>query len=131
MSGLNISCGAFQADDKSGTAIERVLRDLPGFPEKSRNEILAGFDDGNSTLIAPNVAAELVQRLRGYRDALIAEIGHGDFLREMNREENLGVCSVKLKWGEGRGARLYCAVNLLAACEYSSVSHEPVAIYLD
>jgi len=131
MSGLNISCGAFQAGEKSGTAIERVLRELRELSDESRDEILAGFDEGEFTLIPPDIATELVPRIRNYRDALISEIGHDDFLREMTREENLGICSVKLKWGEGRGWRLYCAVNLLAACEHSAVSREPVAICLD
>jgi len=131
MSGLNISCGDFQADDKSGSAFERVLRDLPEISDASRQEILAGFDEQDFTLIAPDMALKLIPQLRSYRDLLVTEIGHGDFLREMAREESVGICSVKLKWGEGRGARLYCAINLLAACERSAASLEPVAIRLD
>lgn len=131
MSGLNISCGEFQADEKSGSAFERVLRELPEFSDAARQEIFAGFDEGEFTLIAPHVAIELIPQLRAYRDSLVSEIGHGDFLREMAREESVGTCSVKLKWGEGRGWRLYCAINLLAACEHSAVSLEPVAVCLD
>jgi hypothetical protein len=131
MSGLNISCGEFQADEKSGSAFERVLRDLPEISDASRMEILAGFDEGEFILIAPDVAIELIPQLREYRDSLVSEIGHSDFLREMDREESVGICSVKLKWGEGRGWRLYCAVNLLAACEHSSVSLEPVVVCID
>jgi hypothetical protein len=131
MSGLNISCGEFQADEKSGTAFERVLGELPGVSGDTRQAILAGFNDGEFTLITPDVAIELISQLRDYCDSLVSEIGHGDFLREMNREERSGICSVKLKWGDGRGWRLYCATNLLAACEHSAISHQPVAICLD
>lgn len=130
MSGLHISCGDFQAEEKSGSAIERVLRDLPEFSDTFRQEILAGFDEGESTLIRSEVAVALIPRLRAYRDSLISEIGHSDFLREMNREDQLGIPPVKLKWGEGRGWRLYCAINLLAACEHSAVSLEPVSVSL-
>ncbi len=131
MSGLNISCGEFQADEKSGFPFERVLSALPGISGETREQILAGFDDGESTLIAPELAIELIPQLRDYRDALVSEIGHSDFLQEMNREEASGVCSVKLKWGEGRGWRLYCAVNLLAACEHSALSRQPVVVSVD
>lgn len=131
MSGLNISCGEFQADEKSGSAFERVLRDLPEISDASRQEILSGFDEGEFVLIALDAAIELIPQLRAYRDSLVSEIGHSDFLREMEREESVGIFSVKLKWGEGRGWRLYCAVNLLAACEHSAVSFEPVAVSLD
>ncbi len=130
MSGLNISCGDFVADEKSGTALERVLSDLKGLPDVDRQRILAGFDNEEFTLIAPDLANRLIAPLRDYRDALVAEIGHADFLREMEREERSGMCSVKLKWGEGRGWRLYCTVNLLAACEHAAASHLPVAVSL-
>jgi len=36
-----------------------------------------------------------------------------------------------LKWGEGRGWHLYCAKNLLAACEHSVVTEEPVVVSVD
>jgi hypothetical protein len=131
MSGLNISCGEFRADEKSGSAFERVLCELPGISDASRQEILAGFDEAEFILIAWDVAIKLIPQLRDYRDSLVSEIGHSDFLREIDREESAGICSVKLKWGEGRGWRLYCAINLLAACEHSAVSLEPVAVCLD
>ena len=131
MSGLNISCGDFHADDKAGSAFERVLNELPRLADETRVRILAGFDEGEFTLIAPDVAKGLIPQLRDYRASLISEIGHSDFLREMSREESSGICSVKLKWGEGRGRRLYCVTNLLAACEHSSASLQPVAVSLD
>jgi len=131
MSGLSISCGEFRADDKSGSAFERVLKDLPHLPDEARQAILAGFDDGEFTRIATDVAAALIPHLRAYQDSLIAEIGHSDSLREIEREERTGICSVKLKWGEGRGWRLYCTTSLLAACEHSAKSRQPVTVYVD
>jgi hypothetical protein len=131
MSGLNISCGEFRADEKSGSSFERVLFELTAISDGTQREILAGFDEAEFTQIATDVAIRLIPHLRDYRDARVLEIGHCDFLTEMDREERSGASSVKLKWGEGRGWRLYCAINLLAACEHLERSHEPVIVCID
>jgi hypothetical protein len=130
MSGLNISCGDIRAGDQAGTAFERVLSELPGISNETRQQLMSGFDEGEQTLIDPADAASLIPSLRLYRDQLIAEIGHDDALQEMAREERTGICSIKLKWGEGRGSRLYCTINLLAACERSVSAQQPVLICL-
>jgi hypothetical protein len=130
MSGLNISCGKCFADDKAGSAFERVLEDLPNVSDDTKRDILSGFDNNEHTTIGSDIAVHLIDSLRRYRDQLVSEIGHGDWLKEMDREQETGANPVELKWGEGRGWRLYCAVNLLAACEHSSVSQEPVVVCL-
>ncbi|MCC4589953.1 hypothetical protein LL974_02260 [Xanthomonas campestris pv. cannae] len=55
--------------------------------------------------------------LRAYRDQLVADIGHDGTFRKKRREDETGADPVVLKWGEGLAWRLYCAKNLLAACE--------------
>jgi hypothetical protein len=130
MSGLNISCGDFHAGDKAGTAFERVLSELPDVASELQQHILSGFDHAEHILIEPANAAQLIPSLRRYRKQLITEIGHDNPLQEMSREEKTGVCSIKLKWGEGRGSRLYCAINLLAACEKSAIAQQPVLVCL-
>ncbi len=131
MSGLNISCGGFLADEKSGSAFERVLLDLSGIEDGVKQQLLSGFDNQEYVLIEAVCAADLVPSIRAYRDKLIMEIGHSDYQREMAQEEQTGSDPVKLKWGEGRGWRLYCAINLLAACEISVETKEPVVVCLD
>ncbi|MGZ5857342.1 MAG: hypothetical protein ACXWJK_08900 [Burkholderiaceae bacterium] len=131
MAGLNISCGDFQADEKSGSAFERVLLDLPGIDDGVKQQILSGFDNEEYVLIEAVGAAELVSSIRAYLDNLVMEIGHSDYRAEMEREEQAGADPVKLKWGEGRGWRLYCAINLLRACENSAETQEPVVVCLD
>ncbi|WNH44952.1 hypothetical protein [Xanthomonas hawaiiensis] len=59
---------------------------------------------------------------------MVADIGHDDHLQETRREDETGPDPAALKWGEGRGWRLYCAKNLLAACEHSAVIDEPVVV---
>ncbi|WP_017461002.1 hypothetical protein [Dyella ginsengisoli] len=130
MSGLNISCGDFLADDKSGSAFERVLIDLPRIDGAIKHQILSSFDSAEYTVIEATLAKDLVSSIRAYRDQLVLEIGHDDYLKEMEREEQTGADPIKLKWGEGRGWRLYCSNNLLAACEQSAATQEPVVVCL-
>lgn len=130
MSGLNISCGEFVADDKSGSAFERVLLDLIGVPEDIKHDILSGFEEQEFVHIEPSCAAALIEPLETYRSQMVAQIGHSDWWAETQREEANGSDPVKLKWGEGRGWRLYCSVNLLAACRASVQGGEPVAVCL-
>jgi hypothetical protein len=132
MSGLNISCGNYRADDKSGSAFERVISDLPGVADELKHQILAGFEDGEYVVIDAALAASLVPAICSYRDSLVGEIGHADYLREMEREEREARATpVELKWGEGRGWRLYCSINLQAACERAADTQEPVVVCLD
>lgn len=130
MGGLNISCGSFQADDKSGSAFESVLLELPDVPAGMKRDILSGFDNEEYVLIDPGHAASLIQPLEAYQKQLIAQIGHSDWMVEAQREEQNGGDPVKLKWGEGRGWRLYCTTNLLAACRESAESTAPVVVCL-
>lgn len=130
MSGLNISCGSFSSEDNAGTPFERVIDELSGVPVKIKKNILSGFDTDEYTFIDPEDAELLIPALLGYRSFLMAEIGHDNWMREIDREESTGVCSIKLKWGEGRGWRLYCAVNLLAACQESAKTRQPVLVSL-
>jgi hypothetical protein len=130
MSGLNISCGSFSSGDKAGTPFERVIDELSGVAQEIKKRVLSGFDTDEHTLIGPEDAELLIQPLLAYRNRLVAEIGHDDWMREIDREERTGVCSIKLKWGEGRGWRLYCAVNLLAACQESAKTGQPVLVCL-
>jgi hypothetical protein len=131
MSGLNISCGNFSSEDKAGTPFERVIDELSDIPQEIKKNILSGFDTDEHTFIDPEDAKLLIPPLRAYRNHLVAEIGHDDWMREIDREERTGVCSVKLKWGEGRGWRLYCTVNLLAACQESARTRQPVLVCLE
>jgi hypothetical protein len=130
MSCLNISCGSFSSEDKAGTPFQRVIDELREVPEGTRKNILSGFDTNEYTVIDPEDANVLIPSLLAYREKLIADIGHGDCLREIEREEKTGVCSIKLKWGEGRGWRLYCTVSLLAACQESGRTRQPVLVSL-
>ena len=130
MGGLNISCGEYLADDKAGSAFERVLSELPNVDSGLKRVILSGFDDQEFTVIESEVASQLIEPLKAYRQEIEGLIGHDDWAMETAREEASGSDPLKLKWGEGRGWRMYCAVNLLRACEVSEASGEPVVVCL-
>ena len=130
MGGLNISCGNFLGEDKSGSAFEVVLSQLDGVDPFVKDKLLSGFNDEEYVLIETQISSLLVEPLRLYRDGLIKDIGHDDWLRETLLEESNGGNPTDLKWGEGRGWRLYCAENLLRACQHSAASEEPVVVCL-
>ncbi|MBB5943507.1 MULTISPECIES: hypothetical protein [unclassified Xanthomonas] len=81
MSGLNISCGDLVTDEKSGSALERVLEDLTDIEDAIKQQILSGLDEDDRVLIEPPVAKDFVPVLRAYRDQLVADIGHDDPFR--------------------------------------------------
>jgi len=130
LSGLNISCGSFRGRDKSGSAFEAVLDALNGAPTGLIDNIKSGFDDNEYVLIPEEQANLLLPLLIAYRKRLVADIGHDDWTKEAAAEDARGIDFVKAKWGEGRGWRLYCATDLICACETSLVEHETIAVVL-
>lgn len=128
MAGLNISCGTFSGEDKSGSALEGVLDALPHAPRDLVQRIKSGFDKSDHVLISEEQAAVLLPLLMEYRKRLVKDIGHEDWVAETNAEETAGLDSVAAKWGAGRGWRLYCTTDLIRACETSLAEHQPIAI---
>jgi hypothetical protein len=130
MGGLHISCGSFSGEDKSGSAFEGVLGALQDAPAGFIADITAGFEDSEYVLIPADKAAVLLPLVVAFRERLVSEIGHDDWWKETLEEEKAGLKPVDAKWGAGRGWRLYCATDLIRACEVSSVEQEPVLVCL-
>lgn len=128
MSGGNINCGSFQGEDKSGSAFEGVLNDITHLNGQLIEDIRAGLEEAEYVLISEQQAELLVPMLRKYRDQLISKIGHDNWAREVQAEEEAGMDPVTGKWGESCGWRLYCANNLIKACEASAADHEPICV---
>jgi hypothetical protein len=130
LSGLNIHCGSFQGEDKSGSALEGVLAALSDAPSGLIDSIKLGFENDKYVLVSEEQVRLLLPLLVSYRKRLIADIGHEDWWKEAVAEDDAGLNSVKAKWGAGRGWRLYCVTDLIRACETSMAEHEPIAIVL-
>ena len=128
MAGLNISCGTFYGDDKSGSAFEGVLDALSDAPAELVRSIKEGFDGGDHVLISEKQAASLLPLLVEYRARLVNEMGHEDWASEVAAEEAAELDPTGGKWAASRGWRLYCTTNLIRACQTSAVEHEPIAI---
>lgn len=130
MSGIDIICGSFRADEKSGSAIEGVLRAVcdSGHDTNAASgvRLLLDLADRELIEIPANLAAELIPSLVQYRCTLVAAIGHEDWFREAAAEEAGGLGAVEAKWGRGRGWQLYCCDNLLKACETSKAESSPI-----
>ncbi|TBC84228.1 hypothetical protein [Rhizobium ruizarguesonis] len=109
MGGVNIYCGSFVGEDKSGTKFETVLSEVAandGSPNTKKIVlgILESINDADDhILISAEDAGELIFPLTEYLQRLRNDISAGD-------------------------RREYCAVDLLKACEVAAEEKEPIAI---
>ncbi len=109
MGGVNISCGSFQGEDKSATAIETVLEEAVGQSGSAEaKEVFAGIMQSmeqaeDHILIWPREARTLIPPLRAYRDRIGIDAGSHD-------------------------PRLYCLIDFIKACETADVEVEPVVV---
>jgi hypothetical protein len=124
--GLNIYCGSFKGQEKSGSALEGVLDALDA--PACVVDAMSGFINGEYMLIPEETAKLLLPLLAAYRSRLIADIGHDDWKKEARAEEEAGLDRVEARHGESRGWRLYCVTDLIRACETSIAEHEEIAL---
>ena len=128
MAGGEITCGSFQGQDKSGSAVEGVLLAVLPQNEPVVSAILSALDEQDYVLIEEQVAKILLPVLRKYREQLVSEIGHDSWATELAVEEVAGMDPARGKWGESSGWRLYCVADLIQACETSLTEHQPICI---
>ena len=129
MSGGVIICQGFTGNDKSGSAYEGVLDALSVAGSNVVLELKAALDEAPEyILISSEQAAQMRPLLVSYHRQLVTEIGHNDWMREVEAEEEAGMDSNEAKCGTSRGWRLYCVTDLLHACAISVAKHEPVCI---
>ncbi|SCB13355.1 hypothetical protein GA0061102_100311 [Rhizobium miluonense] len=109
MGGINIYCGSFVGDDKSGTMFETVLAEVTAHARnvdttRIIRSIISSIDDARDhILISPEDAANLISP---FTDCL-------DHYRNKFSADDL---------------RAYCLIDLLEACKTSAMETEPVAI---
>ncbi|WP_156416571.1 MULTISPECIES: hypothetical protein [unclassified Sphingopyxis] len=105
MGGINIYCGSFQGEDKSGSAFEDVLDDLSILADANTLSVISRIklsleDASDHILVFPDDASDLIEPLRAYNATSTT--------LEMERH--------------------YCSRNLLKACETAAAEGEPVAL---
>jgi hypothetical protein len=135
MGGINIYCGSFEGEDKSGSAVEGVLSgmdEMASGPQRSaiarvKSALLEGEDHA---LIEPGDARLLLPLLRQYGGHLDAQLAlPGDPLDQMRRDERQSPARIsELQYGESLGWRAYCARDLLHAFEVADAQSEEVAL---
>ncbi|PDS34463.1 hypothetical protein CO665_31010 [Rhizobium anhuiense] len=109
MGGVNIYCGSFVGNDKSGTKFEIVLNEVVAQDgsDKTRQIVLGVMESINDAedhiLISPEDAEELIFPLTEYLQRLRDDISTFDM-------------------------REYCAIDLLKACEVAVEEREPIAL---
>ena len=135
MGGINICCGGFEGEDKSGSAFEGVLtgiEETAGAPERAIiGQLRAALQEvEDHLLIEPEDARRLLRILRQYSAGLDTQLTTpGDPLDQMRRDERASPDRIsELQYGESLGWRAYCARDLLKAFEVSDAESEPVAL---
>ncbi len=78
------------ADEKSGSALKRVLEDLPGVEDNIKQQILSGLNEHGGVLTEPPVVKDFVPALGAYRGQLVVAIGHDGHLQEMRCQDEAG-----------------------------------------
>ena len=135
MGGINIYCGSFEGEDKSGSAVEGVLdgvEQMASAPERATiGRIRAALQAGEDhALIEPADARLLLPTLRQYAVRLDAELSTpGDPLDQIRRDERQSPArTTELQYGESLGWRAYCARDLSRAFETADAESEEVAL---
>jgi hypothetical protein len=135
MGGINIYCGSFSGEDRSGSAFESVLMEMNFMASAFEAETIGRLktDLGKASdhlLIQACDAKSLLLLTRRYCDAINAQLAiPGDPRDQMARDEARNkVDSTELKYGAGVGWRAYCANDLLKAFEVAEAEAEPVVL---
>ena len=126
--GKRINCGTFSGEDKSGSPLFEVLKELPDAPAEVVGAIRGAFKSQDFALIPESDARLLLPALMAYRTHLTSEIGHDDWRREAIAEIKAGMDASKAREGGSRGWRLACTDDLIAACNTSLLEHQLVII---
>jgi hypothetical protein len=134
MGGINIYCGLFRGEEKSGSAFEGVLAEMETVASAAEAAVIArlklALNNASDHIIIQAADARLLQPLlRRCHESLDSKLvvpGHP--FDQMARDEAQGGKPTALKYGAGLGWRAYCARNLLKAFEVADAEAEPVAL---
>jgi hypothetical protein len=133
---INIHCGSFSGEHKSGSAFQDVFAEmaLTTSPQERAviERLIAELDTAlDHLLIAPEDALTLTPLLRNYNASLESQLAvAGEIDGQISRDaEQAGLeAGTRLQYGEGLGWRAYCARDLIAGFEVSNAEAEPVAL---
>lgn len=135
MGGINIYCGSFEGEDKSGSAFEAVMsgmsEDASAAERSILNRVTAAMAEGEDhMLIAPEDTRALLPLLRRYAAQISSQLARPDDpLDQMARDEQASPGrTTELQYGESLGWRAYCARDLLQAFETADTEGEEVAL---
>ena len=141
MGGGYISCGGFMGDDKSGSALSGVLRDIPkilsqaeavAFQTNVAAPLLEAIQSGEQEFqVPPSTVSLLAGPLARYHAHLDEALGHPVPCEAPELDRQRGMDMTDAKWGDGLGWQFYCTHDLLRACEVSNKTGEPITLSFD
>lgn len=135
MGGINIYCGSFEGDDKSGSAFEAVLAGMDKMASAAERSIIARISAAmgradDHLLIATRDARVLTPLLRLYAADVDGRLARpGDPFDQIIKDERVSPDRLtELQYGESVGWLAYCARDLLRAFEAADAEGEEVAL---
>ncbi|HEY2709391.1 MAG TPA: hypothetical protein VGI95_15180 [Caulobacteraceae bacterium] len=135
MGGINIYCGSFEGEDKSGSPFQAVLAAMDKMASAPERSIIARIlaampQEDDHLLIAPDDARALAPLLRRYAAQIDGQLASpGDPFDQMTRDERASPDRItELQYGESVGWLAYCAQDLLQAFETAVAEQEEVAL---
>lgn len=141
MGGGYIHCDGFSGDDKSGSAMSGVLKELPSqLPESERdsfvNELITPLqrqlaETGEYFLIPPASSKRMLPLVDSLFEKYRQRFGDGDACDTIAVDDESGLDPLEAKWGKGAGWRHYCLNDLRKALRRSIDSDSDVCISFD
>jgi hypothetical protein len=135
MGGINIYCGSFEGEDKSGSPFQAVLAAMDKMASAPERSIIARIlaampQEDDHLLIAPDDARALLPLLRRYAAEVDRQLSTpGDPFDQMTKDERASPDQItELQYGDSVGWLAYCASDLLKAFETADAEEEEVAL---
>ena len=138
MGGIYITCGEFNGDDKSCSAIDGVMQDMDkgvgGFDGSLLDSLFHPGDEeaGIAFTLNPEDPERLLVslwKLQAHYQAIFP--GVTDWHKIIQLEESMGMNSTNGKYGESVGWRLYCVNDLLNAVKKFCETHDEIVLTFD
>jgi hypothetical protein len=141
MGGGYISCGEFMGEDKSGSALPGVLRDIPkvlssaeaaDFRKQVAGPLMEAMGRGEQEVeVSATTVSLLLAPLARYHAHLDETLGHPHPHDAPELDRQRGMNMTDAKWGDGLGWQFYCTHDLLRACEVSQKTGAPIVLNFD
>jgi len=133
MGGLHISCGDFEGEDKSCSAIFGVITEIRKVCEQAQvlqalEAMQAKIEEDGYFEMTPKQAEILQPAITDYHSTLVQTFVGLEPHEAIDADEAAGIDPGAAKYGDGKGWQFYCTTDLVKALAKSMAEKEPVLI---